>query len=82
MATSAQSPATAEHDNSGVVLLLQVPRTNEKKELAVRRSLQHVAAAHGLVEKLKPAFGGMDLLFLFLAVMTAFKLGGARPATA
>ena len=36
----------AEHDDSGVVLLLQVPRTNDKKELAAE---QMFASLHGLL---------------------------------
>ena len=34
------------HDDSGVVLLLQVPRTNDKKELAAE---QMFASLHGLL---------------------------------
>lgn len=39
------------HDNSGVVLLLQVPRTNEKKELAAE---QMFASLHGLLTIAQP----------------------------
>lgn len=39
-------PKTHEHDDSGVVLLLQVPRTNDKKELAAE---QMFASLHGLL---------------------------------
>lgn len=42
--THDQTPDT--HDSSGVVLLLQVPRTNEKKELAAE---QMFASLHGLL---------------------------------
>jgi hypothetical protein len=43
----AQTPIQSEsRDNSGVVLLLQVPRTNEKKELAAE---QMFASLHGLL---------------------------------
>ncbi len=38
--------ATGHHDERGVVLLLQVPRTNEKKELAAE---QMFASLHGLL---------------------------------
>ena len=46
MANTPQPPVVEEHDNSGVVLLLQVPRTNEKKELAAE---QMFASLHGLL---------------------------------
>src|SRR4051812_44591971 len=36
----------SEHDDSGVVLLLQVPRTNDQKELAAE---QMFASLHGLL---------------------------------
>ncbi|HET6925137.1 MAG TPA: type IV secretion system DNA-binding domain-containing protein [Candidatus Saccharimonadales bacterium] len=39
-------PKQPEHDDSGVVLLLQVPRTNDKKELAAE---QMFASLHGLL---------------------------------
>jgi len=42
----AESHTTPTHDDSGVVLLLQVPRTNEKKELAAE---QMFASLHGLL---------------------------------
>jgi hypothetical protein len=38
--------AEQEHDESGVVLLLQVPRTNDKKELSAE---QMFASLHGLL---------------------------------
>src|SRR5689334_14863082 len=38
--------AEQEHDETGVVLLLQVPRTNDKKELAAE---QMFASIHGLL---------------------------------
>jgi len=41
------------HDDSGVVLLLQVPRTNEKKELAAE---QMFASLHGLLTIPQPGF--------------------------
>lgn len=41
-----QSDQVHEHDATGVVLLLQVPRTNEKKELAAE---QMFASLHGLL---------------------------------
>src|SRR5689334_28716 len=41
-----QHAAEAPHDSTGVVLLLQVPRTNEKKELAAE---QMFASLHGLL---------------------------------
>lgn len=46
MARASQPQNTDEHDASGVVLLLQVPRTNEKKELAAE---QMFASLHGLL---------------------------------
>ena len=46
MARSSQPSPEDVHDNSGVVLLLQVPRTNEKKELAAE---QMFASLHGLL---------------------------------
>ncbi|CAN5140670.1 hypothetical protein BH09PAT3_BH09PAT3_0570 [soil metagenome] len=46
MANSKQQQGHEAHDNSGVVLLLQVPRTNEKKELAAE---QMFASLHGLL---------------------------------
>ena len=47
MAKQTHSTSTQpEHDVSGVVLLLQVPRTNEKKELAAE---QMFASLHGLL---------------------------------
>ncbi|MDB5170013.1 MAG: hypothetical protein JWN82_409 [Candidatus Saccharibacteria bacterium] len=46
MADSPQPLAEEAQDNSGVVLLLQVPRTNEKKELAAE---QMFASLHGLL---------------------------------
>jgi hypothetical protein len=46
MADSPQLSAEEAHDTSGVVLLLQVPRTNEKKELAAE---QMFASLHGLL---------------------------------
>ncbi len=48
------SQAEHEHDDSGVVLLLQVPRTNEKKELAAE---QMFASLHGLLTM--PVPGGL-----------------------
>lgn len=41
-----RKPTEKEHDDSGVVLLLQVPRTNDKKELAAE---QMFASLHGLL---------------------------------
>lgn len=41
-----KKPTVSEHDDSGVVLLLQVPRTNDKKELAAE---QMFASLHGLL---------------------------------
>jgi len=41
-----RKPMQSEHDDSGVVLLLQVPRTNDKKELAAE---QMFASLHGLL---------------------------------
>ncbi|HEY1064075.1 MAG TPA: type IV secretion system DNA-binding domain-containing protein [Candidatus Saccharimonadales bacterium] len=46
MARSSQPSPEDSHDSSGVVLLLQVPRTNEKKELAAE---QMFASLHGLL---------------------------------
>lgn len=46
MATTPQTQVDDSRDNSGVVLLLQVPRTNEKKELAAE---QMFASLHGLL---------------------------------
>lgn len=46
MAKSFHKHNEAEHDDSGVVLLLQVPRTNDKKELAAE---QMFASLHGLL---------------------------------
>jgi len=46
MARSPNSSDDSEHDDNGVVLLLQVPRTNEKKELAAE---QMFASLHGLL---------------------------------
>lgn len=46
MAHTPQKPAVESHDEQGVVLLLQVPRTNEKKELAAE---QMFASLHGLL---------------------------------
>ena len=46
MADTSQQPASHEHDPQCVVLLLQVPRTNEKKELAAE---QMFASLHGLL---------------------------------
>jgi len=42
----ARTRQVSEHDESGVVLLLQVPRTNDKKELAAE---QMFASLHGLL---------------------------------
>ena len=49
-----QLPVHGAHDDSGVVLLLQVPRTNDKKELAAE---QMFASLHGLLTM--PAAGGL-----------------------
>jgi hypothetical protein len=46
MADTLQAQPNIVHDASGVVLLLQVPRTNEKKELAAE---QMFASLHGLL---------------------------------
>jgi len=46
MARFSRKPSESEHDESGVVLLLQVPRTNDKKELAAE---QMFASLHGLL---------------------------------
>ncbi len=46
MASLRKKSGRALHDNEGVVLLLQVPRTNEKKELAAE---QMFASLHGLL---------------------------------
>lgn len=46
MATSSTDLTQTTHDSTGVVLLLQVPRTNEKKELAAE---QMFASLHGLL---------------------------------
>jgi hypothetical protein len=46
MAKQTASHTQTDHDDSGVVLLLQVPRTNEKKELAAE---QMFASLHGLL---------------------------------
>jgi hypothetical protein len=46
MANSPNQHQDSGHDESGVVLLLQVPRTNEKKELAAE---QMFASLHGLL---------------------------------
>jgi hypothetical protein len=46
MAQLRNHPEPQAHDDSGVVLLLQVPRTNEKKELAAE---QMFASLHGLL---------------------------------
>jgi hypothetical protein len=46
MAQLRKKQPTEAHDDSGVVLLLQVPRTNEKKELAAE---QMFASLHGLL---------------------------------
>ncbi len=46
MAQLRKKPEVEAHDESGVVLLLQVPRTNEKKELAAE---QMFASLHGLL---------------------------------
>lgn len=46
MATLRKQQKDSAHDDSGVVLLLQVPRTNEKKELAAE---QMFASLHGLL---------------------------------
>jgi len=46
MAQLRKKQSTEAHDDSGVVLLLQVPRTNEKKELAAE---QMFASLHGLL---------------------------------
>ena len=48
-----KQPAEAAHDDTGVVLLLQVPRTNDKKELAAE---QMFASLQGLLTM--PATGG------------------------
>lgn len=41
-----RKPKISEHDDTGVMLLLQVPRTNDKKELAAE---QMFASLHGLL---------------------------------
>lgn len=46
MAHTPQKPDAEAHEEQGVVLLLQVPRTNEKKELAAE---QMFASLHGLL---------------------------------
>lgn len=46
MANLLRKKPVSEHDESGVVLLLQVPRTNDKKELAAE---QMFASLHGLL---------------------------------
>ncbi len=46
MAIRRNTSQEADHDDSGVVLLLQVPRTNDKKELAAE---QMFASLHGLL---------------------------------
>jgi len=46
MATQVNDKNKSEHDESGVVLLLQVPRTNDKKELAAE---QMFASLYGLL---------------------------------
>ncbi|MEO6513929.1 MAG: type IV secretion system DNA-binding domain-containing protein [Candidatus Saccharimonadales bacterium] len=46
MARFSTKPKPSEHDETGVVLLLQVPRTNDKKELAAE---QMFASLHGLL---------------------------------
>ncbi|HET8709711.1 MAG TPA: DUF87 domain-containing protein [Candidatus Saccharimonadales bacterium] len=46
MASTQPNPTEEAHDASGVVLLLQVPRTNDKKELAAE---QMFASLHGLL---------------------------------
>jgi len=46
MAAILHRQQVSEHDDSGVVLLLQVPRTNDKKELAAE---QMFASLHGLL---------------------------------
>jgi hypothetical protein len=46
MVKTSHNPSTADTVNDGVVLLLQVPRTNEKKELAAE---QMFASLHGLL---------------------------------
>ncbi|HWT56054.1 MAG TPA: type IV secretion system DNA-binding domain-containing protein [Candidatus Microsaccharimonas sp.] len=46
MEASHNTHANSEHDESGVVLLLQVPRTNDQKELAAE---QMFASLHGLL---------------------------------
>jgi hypothetical protein len=46
MARFSTKPKLSEHDETGVVLLLQVPRTNDKKELAAE---QMFASLHGLL---------------------------------
>lgn len=46
MARQTKSDTSEQHDDTGVVLLLQVPRTNEKKELAAE---QMFASLHGLL---------------------------------
>ena len=46
MAKTSHNPSTTDIVNDGVVLLLQVPRTNEKKELAAE---QMFASLHGLL---------------------------------
>lgn len=46
METSFTKNTVSEHDESGVVLLLQVPRTNDQKELAAE---QMFASLHGLL---------------------------------
>lgn len=46
MAGLLSKPTPNEHDDSGVVLLLQVPRTNDQKELAAE---QMFASLHGLL---------------------------------
>ncbi len=46
MANASSPQDQSQHDTSGVVLLLQVPRTNEKKELAAE---QMFASLHGLL---------------------------------
>src|SRR3954464_7409844 len=54
MARFSTQPKPSEHDETGVVLLLQVPRTNDKKELAAE---QMFASLHGLLTM--PSAGGL-----------------------
>jgi hypothetical protein len=53
MANSSSNQTGVEHEDNGVVLLLQVPRTNDKKELAAE---QMFASLHGLLTIPQPGF--------------------------